>query len=208
MEHFAHSASIAAAVVVRAVAEQPEKSAPYVVAIDGASGAGKSTVSAIAAKELGATVVWSDDFFTATVTDEEWAARSPAERARDCIDWRRLRHEAVEPLLAGRRAAWHAFDWDAGPRPDGTYGVEAELTVVQPASVVLIDGTYSSRAELADLVDLSVLVDASAATRKARLAQRDGPEHFAEWYSVWGVAEEFYFEHLRPQKVFDLVVVT
>ena len=75
-----------------------------------------------------------------------------------------------------------------------------------PSSVIMVDGAYSSRPELADLVDLSVLVDASAETRKRRLADCDHPEHFREWYSVWGVAEAYYFESLRPREAFDLVV--
>ncbi len=201
-EVLAAAATIADAVVER----QTVRRRPYVVAVDGPSGAGKSTISAVAARSLDAAVVWSDDFFAAGVTDLEWVERSPAERARDCIDWRRLRAEALEPLLSGRRAEWHAFDWNAGPRPDGTYGFEGELTVVEPGQVVIIDGAYSSRAELADLVDLSVLIDAPPATRKARLAQRDGAEHFPEWHAVWGAAEAFYFGDLRPREAFDLVV--
>jgi len=71
------------------------------VAIDGRSGTGKSTIAAALAVALQASVVPSDDFFAAHITDAEWDARDAATRARDAIDWRRLRREAVEPLLAG-----------------------------------------------------------------------------------------------------------
>ena len=200
-------ASAAANEVVSMVLDRQAPShRPYIVAIDGRSGAGKSTISAIAAEALEAAVVWSDDFFAAGVTDEGWEARSPSERARDCIDWRRLRAEALEPLLSWKRAQWYAFDWGAGPLPDGTYGYEGEATVVDPRPVVIIDGAYSGRLELADLVDLSVLVEAAPVTRRARLAERDGPEHSDEWYALWGLAEDFYFSSRRPRESFDLVV--
>ena len=40
-----------------------------------------------------------------------WEARDPAVRAADAIDWRRLRTEVLEPLIAGQPARWHAFDY-------------------------------------------------------------------------------------------------
>ena len=197
----------AAAQVVQAITARADGTkTPFVVAVDGPSGSGKSTIAALAGAELGATAVWPDDFFDGRLSDDDWEARSPAERARDCIDWRRVRDEALEPLLLGRPAEWHAFDWDAGPRDDGSYGYEAHLTVVQPAPVILIDGAYSGRPELADLVDLSILVRAPQSARRERLALRDGPEHFHEWFARWGVAEAHYFEMVRPPDSFDVVV--
>jgi hypothetical protein len=38
----------------------------------------------------------------AQVTDAEWDARSAPQRADHALDWRRLRSEALEPLLAGK----------------------------------------------------------------------------------------------------------
>jgi uridine kinase len=71
---------------------------PIVVALDGRSGAGKSTIAAGLAAALPATVVRTDDFFAAEVSSAGWDARRAAERARDALDWRRLRELALEPL--------------------------------------------------------------------------------------------------------------
>jgi uridine kinase len=95
--------------------------APFLVALDGGSGSGKSTLALLIVEALGAALIQSDDFFAAEIPDAGWEARSPAVRAADAIDWRRLRAEALEPLLAGKLARWHAFDFEAGVRPDGTY---------------------------------------------------------------------------------------
>lgn len=100
----------AAEVLIRQVrAHRPDGRNPYLVAIDGPSGSGKTSIAEAVAGPLGAAVVHSDDFFTAGLSDEDWDVRSAAARARDCIDWRRLRVEAIEPLLAGRAAEWHPF---------------------------------------------------------------------------------------------------
>ncbi len=99
-----------------------------VVAIDGRSGSGKSTVALALARDIGAAIVPCDDFFAANVSNVEWDALTPEQRVAEAIDWRRLRREAIEPLRAGRPALWYAFDFQAGPRIDGTYPLQEAPT--------------------------------------------------------------------------------
>lgn len=179
---------------------------PVLVALDGGSGSGKSTLAALLCTRLGAVVVPGDDFYAAGVTDAEWDRRTPRERAEDVIDWRRLRAQALNPLLAGVRAEWYPFDAAAGPRPDGTYATRDRAEVREPSPVVVLDGAYSARPELADLVDLSVLVAVPVAVRHQRLAKREAPDVLAAWHRRWDEAEAWYFSHVRPASAFDLVV--
>ena len=179
---------------------------PLLVAIDGASGSGKSTLAALVAARLGATIVPSDDFFSAQLTDADWAARGPAERAASAMDWRRLRAEALEPLLAGRPARWYRCDFSAGTRPDGTYGFSAQAEVREPKPVVLVEGAYACRPELADLIDWSVIVDVPMEVRHRRLARREDARFLAAWHARWDAAEQWYFSRVRPESAFDRVV--
>ena len=199
-------------VAARSIAEEVEArrsgspTSPFVVAIDGPSGSGKSSLAAAVAPLIRAAVIGADDFFSAWFSDADWDGFSPEERAHYCIDWQRLRSEALEPLIQGRRAEWHPFDWEAGPREDGSYGLSAARVSVEPAPVVLVEGAYSSRAELADLFDFTVLVDVPRLLRRARSAARDGPDFLLEWESRWAAAEQFYFGTSRPIADFDFVV--
>jgi para-aminobenzoate synthetase len=177
-----------------------------VVAIDGRSGAGKSTVARILAEALEAACIPCDDFFAADVSAAGWDARTPAERAADALDWRRLRREVLEPLRAGRVARWAAFDFVAGARSDGSYGMRTIQTEQAPRPVVLLDGAYSSRPELADLLDCTILVEAPAPVRRARLAAREQPDFLAAWDARWGAAEEYYFTRIRPPADFEIVL--
>ncbi len=181
---------------------------PLLVAVDGASGAGKSTLAANLAAAAQGVIVPSDDFFAAEITTGEWDARSAAERARDAIDWRRLRRDALEPLRAGHRAAWFPFDFTSGERPDGTYAMSAVQVHRDPAQTIVLDGAYCSRPELADLIDLSILVEAPAEIRQRRLASREAAVFLANWHARWDEAETHYFTHVRPRGAFDLVVGT
>jgi len=198
----------AARLVAAATSRLLGRGVPVLVALDGPSGSGKSTLAGAVSGLVGAVIVASDDFFAADLTGAEWEARAVEERARDAIDWRRLRREALEPLLAGRAARWRGFDFAGGARPDGSWGLSAQWAEREPAPVILLEGAYSSRPELGDLIALSVLVDAPAAVRAARLAAREEEAFLREWHARWDAAEAHYFAHVRPRSAFDLVVST
>jgi uridine kinase len=159
-------------------------------------------------QELDATWIPLDDFFAAEIPGVEWDARSIPQRARDVFDWQRVREQALEPLLAGRPACWHPFDFVAGPCADGTYAIRAEPERRDPAPIILLDGAYSAGPQLADLVDLSVLVDVPLHVRHARLASREDPRFLADWHARWDEVEAYYFARIRPRSSFDLVVTT
>lgn len=179
---------------------------PLVVAIDGRSGVGKSTIASQLGAVLPASVIPTDDFFAAELTSADWDARSPSERARDAIDWRRLRRLVLEPLLAGRAAVWHPFDFAAGERVDGSYAVSSESVRRDAAPLIILEGAYSSRPELADLVELAILVEAPAAARRERLALREAADFLDAWHRRWDAAEDYFFTEVRPRASFDIVL--
>ena len=178
---------------------------PLLVAIDGGSGAGKSTLGLLIAKELKAAFVQNDDFYDARISNAQWDACTPAQKVADVIDWRRLRTDALDPLLAGKVARWHPFDFEQ-QHADGTYPLSEKFVERQPADVIVLDGAYSSRPEVADLIDLSVLVDVPVAIRHQRLVTREDGDFLEGWHARWDVAEAYYFEHVRPKSSFDLII--
>jgi uridine kinase len=173
-----------------------QKSSPVLVAIDGGSGAGKSTIVLLTAAEIAAVVVQGDDFCR---TEIDWGQMSPAEKATNCIDWQRARRDALEPLLSGKPAAWHPFNFATG------IGLADYFVLRKPAPVVILDGIYSSSPILSDIIDLTVLIDVPTDVRYARHNDREGHDD-ADWHKVWDEAEAYYFTHVRPASSFDLVI--
>jgi uridine kinase len=173
---------------------------PVLVALDGRSGVGKSTLAARVATEVGvsALVIDGDDFYRGG-DDAYWNALGPAEKVDLAIDWRRQR-TLLECLLHGHPATWRPYDWDAD---DGR--LAGEITA-SPADLVILDGAYSARPELADLFSLRVLLDAARDIRRARLLQREGERDRAEWEARWSEAEDLYFDHLMAKSAFDIVL--
>ena len=65
---------------------------PVIVALDGRSGTGKSTLAEWMAARLGGIRVDQDDFYSGGEFDE-WRRLTPREKADRMIDWRRVRDE-------------------------------------------------------------------------------------------------------------------
>jgi uridine kinase len=177
-----------------------ESKRPILVALDGRSGTGKSTVAKQIAERLGGIEIIGDDFWMGG-SNEEWDKKSPKEKAEQAIDWKRLRTEVLEPLLAGKSATWHPFDWKAG------HGLSESAIYGEPKPLIILDGAYSTRPELQDIIDFSVLVEIPDDTkRRTRLVGREGEEYMNDWHSRWDVAEEYYFTEVRPREAFDLII--
>ncbi len=173
---------------------------PMLVALDGRSGTGKSTIAKKIAERLGGVEIIADDFWTGGSNDE-WDKKSPKEKAALAIDWKRIRSEVLEPLLAGKSASWQPFDWKAG------HGLSQNMLHSDPKPLIVLDGAYSTRPELQDLIDFSILVEVpDDANRRARLRKRESEEYMNDWHGRWDIAEDYYFSKVRPRKSFDLVI--
>jgi len=172
---------------------------PVLVALDGRSGVGKSTLANDLVPLLGARLVFGDDFY-AGGTHEEWQARSPTQRRANVMDWERLREDALIPLRAGRRTSWRSFDWQTWS------GLSEDVTVCEPAEIIVLDMVYSAGPELSDLVDMAILVTLTDQERRARLIARDGEACMTRWLTLWESAEDHYFTSIRPPESYDMIV--
>jgi uridine kinase len=178
--------------------EQHGGGVPLLVALDGRSGTGKSTLARAVGEPLSALVIDGDDFY-AGGTDAYWAGLDPEEKVAHVIDWRRQR-EVLENLRRRQPATWRPYDWESD---DGSFGPPVSCS---PADIVILDGAYSARSELADLFTRRVLLDVPPDVRRARLLRREGAQYRDEWESRWSDAEDLYFDALMPRGAFDFVI--
>lgn len=178
-----------------------KKSTTVVVAIDGKSGAGKSTIAEMIASKVGGVYIKTDDFW-AGGANKLWDTRSIAQKVELAIDWKRLRKEVLEPLLSGKQAKYHPYDFI------NDNGLSKEIIVKQPSTVIILDGAYSSRPELEDIIDLKVLVEVLDDNhRRKRLVNREGDAYMLDWHKRWDSAEDYYFSYLRKRDSFNAIIV-
>jgi uridine kinase len=161
----------------------PQAGVTRVVAIDGRSGAGKTSLAAALAGQLAAPVV-----------SLEWlyGGWDGLERGIDL-----LVSEVFEPLAAGRAARVPRYDWVARDW--------AEPAVLDPPDVLIVEGVGAGARRAAAFESLLVWLEVPAFTRKKRALDRDG-ETFAPYWDRWAAQEEEMLAREHTPERADMVI--
>ncbi|WP_436892157.1 uridine kinase family protein [Nocardiopsis dassonvillei] len=165
-----------------------------VVAVEGRSGSGKSTVAerlraALARRGTAAAVLPMEDLYPG------WhgLARAP----ELLVEW------VLEPLRAGGTARWRRYDWERGVFS----GEEAALPgPVAAGGVLVVEGCGSGARIVRPHLDLSVWVDAPDAVRARRLDSRADAGLYAPYRRVWADQEAEFYAAERPREHADVLV--
>lgn len=174
---------------------------PVCVTIDGAGGAGKTTLAAELAGELesanvSVAVLHLDDFWRPHARRSEAAALAAAPGTD--LDAARLHREALGPLMAGRSVRFQRYDWAANAL--------ADWVELPASSVVLLEGVMASSTQVGAHAALSVWVEAPRDVRLARGLARDGEASRERWEREWMPAEERYIAEQRPDRRADVTL--
>lgn len=143
---------------------------PVLIAVDGFSGAGKTTLATELAAALRAHHTVS--LFHLEDVYPGWDGLA------DGITY--FSEHVAAPLAAGRTAHWQQWDWVAG-----RYG---EQRTTEPAEIVIFEGVGSSAAAVRHLLDAAVWVDAPAGLRREQALARDGDTYAPHW-ERWAAQE-------------------
>lgn len=164
-----------------------------VVAVEGRSGSGKSTVAeqlrlALAGRGEPVALLTMEDLYPG------WGGL--AESSVLLAEW------VLIPLSRGRAAAWRRYDWERGCFGAEWAGLPAEL--VEGGGTLVVEGCGSGAAPVRDLVDLLVWVEAPERARSERLDQREDAELYAPHRDRWARQEEALYAVDPPWERADL----
>jgi len=167
-------------------AASPRCGGTVVVAVDGPSGAGKTTLTRELRRRLdGPPVIHLD----AVYPGWDGLAQTPA-----------IVHDRVlAPLARGERAAYQRFDWEADRF--------AEEHVVPPAPLLVVEGCGAGAWPGFGYMSVLIWVEASLDDRFARAMARDGETYRPNW-ERWAASERELFARDRTRERADLVVDT
>jgi uridine kinase len=173
-------ASLVAEIVRRAA---PQAGHTCVIAIDGRSGAGKSSLAAGLRDELGASLVSLEDLYGG------WDG---LERGIDL-----LVSEVLEPLSSGRAARVPRYDWVTRDWDDPW--------VLEPPEVLIVEGVGAGARRAAAYANTVVWMETPEPVRKRRALDRDG-ETFAPYWDMWAAQEDAMLAREHTPERADLVI--
>jgi uridine kinase len=161
----------------------PRAGSTRVIAIDGRSGSGKTSLAAELSRELTVPVVTLEDLYGG------WDG---LERGIDL-----LVSAVLAPVAAGRAARVPRYDWVAGE-----WG---EAWVLEPPDVLIVEGVGAAAGRAARYESRLVWMEAAAPVRKKRALDRDG-ETFATHWDRWAAQEDALLARECTPERADLVI--
>lgn len=180
--------------ITEAVQDRRNEGAPFVIAIDGRSAAGKTTLAALLAGQLSAAVIHMDDFFL------PMELRTPERLAEPGGNLHRERfaEEVLTHLREGKGFCYRRFDCSR---------MDYDETVTIPgADCYIVEGAYSCQPAFGEYMDLRVFCDIAPGLQKERILTRNGEEGWRRFAECWIPMEERYFAAIPVEKKADITV--
>jgi len=161
---------------------------PVILAIDGNSAAGKSSLAKLLKSTYSCNVLSMDDFFLRPVqrTSERLA------ESGGNVDYERFSEEVLGPLQSEKPFTYRPYSCQIGELIDPVS--------VSPTQLSVVEGVYSLHPHLIGAYDIKVFLCLGEAEQRRRLLERNPPlyDRFAnEWipmenryFACFGVAEQ------------------
>ncbi|WP_062389544.1 AAA family ATPase [Demequina iriomotensis] len=204
-----HSPSVLTALADAVATAASSLTHPLRVGLDGADGAGKTTMRGALAAELrgrGADVIEAslDDFHHPRAHRYRQGRDSWRGYTDDAFDLARARRDLLDPLGPGGNLRFRTRSLDLAADRE----VDDPWREARADAIVLVDGVMLQRPELAGAFDRVVLLEASEPERYRRLAIRDGadPEPEARDNLRYTLAHRHYRAFCRPVDRADIVI--
>jgi uridine kinase len=162
-----------------------------IIAIDGSSAAGKSTLAALFRERYSATVISMDDFF---LRSEQRTPERLGEPGGN-IDYERFSCEVIEPLVAGRPFSYLPYDCQTGD-------FSKAVPVDPRENLIVVEGVYSLHPRFSGVYGMTVFMKIDADLQLKRLAERN-PHLLDRFINEWIPMENLYFNTFEIEKQCD-----
>ena len=164
------------------------------VAIDGGSASGKTTLGALLQSIYACPVFHMDDFF---LRPEQRTPERFSEPGGN-VDRERFLSEVLLPLREGKAVDYRRFDCKAF--------TIAPPRRIEPGRLNIIEGAYAMHPDLAPYYDLTVFLAVSAEKQRERILKRNAPAQAELFFDRWIPFEQRYFAALNVPERCDLTI--
>ena len=165
-----------------------------IIAIDGRCAAGKTTLAAELAEQLGGDVIHMDDFFLPP------KLRTPERRSEPGgnVHYERFLTEVIPKLVSGEAFSYQRFDCSRMAPGD--------WIPVQNNGFVFVEGAYSCHPVLGNYMDRKVFLDIDRRNQTERIRGRNGEDRLQDFLQLWIPLEEAYFQAFSVEENADYII--
>lgn len=169
------------------------KEGTVIVAIEGKSASGKSTLSGILKEVYDCNVFHMDDFF---LRPEQRTYERLSEVGGN-LDRERFADEVLKSLKNNDTVFFSPFDCSTK-----TLG---KTVTVYPKKLTIVEGVYSMHPAFSKYYDLSVFLEIDEKQQKKRIESRNSPTLAKRFFEEWIPLENTYFEQTETKKRCDII---
>ena len=165
-----------------------------IIAIDGRCAAGKTTLAAELAEQLGGDVIHMDDFFLPP------KLRTPERRSEPGgnVHYERFLTEVIPKLASGEAFSYQRFDCSRMAPGD--------RIPVQNNGFVFVEGAYSCHPVLGNYMDRKVFLDIDRVNQTERIRGRNGEDRLQDFLQLWIPLEEAYSQAFSVEENADYII--
>jgi len=165
-----------------------------IIAIEGGSASGKTTLSEILKTKYNCAVFHMDDFFLRP----EQRTKERLSEAGGNVDRERFEKEVLLPLSKNENVLYKKFDCSS-------------KTILSPVEIsktrlCIVEGAYSMHPELQKYYSFSVFLDISPDTQKNRILKRNKPILQRRFFEEWIPMENKYFSEFDIKNKCNIVI--
>ncbi len=181
-------------VLKESIRELMKERSHVVVAIDGMAAAGKSTLAAKLANELGGEIVHMDDFFLPM----ELRTLERMKEAGGNVHYERFSEEVADAVKRKK-----PFDY-------GVFNCSEMMITgsrhIENNGLLIVEGAYCLRPEFSDLYDFKIFMKIDENTQMERIIKRNGIRKAKAFKEKWIPMEARYFRSMNIEKTADFVI--
>lgn len=159
-----------------------------IVAIEGGSASGKTTLGNILSDIYDCTVFHMDDFFL----QPEQRTKERYAQVGGNVDRERFLAEVLLPLRKGEMVDYRKFDCSTM-----SLGEKIQVT---PKKLTIVEGAYSMHPELEKYYDFSVFLEVSPEIQKERIRKRNSSFLAKRFLEEWIPLENVYFSETKAKQ--------
>lgn len=164
------------------------------VAIEGGSASGKSTLGDLLEQLYSCTLLHTDDFFLQPHQRTEPRLQEPGGN----LDRERFLEEVLLPARKKELIAYRRYDCQTG-------ALQPPIPL-QPTPLTVVEGAYSLHPELRGLYDLTFFLEIPPQLQRQRIQKRNTPDFARRFFEEWIPMENRYFDHFHIRDDCDLVI--